>query len=174
MSKAVLSVSNRGIRRTSLWAAGFVAAMLLAPQPGMSAPGGVFAPFLGSWKGSGQVTVNDGHKERISCRATYSASDNGASLTQSLTCAGDAYRFQVQSYVEATGQNLLGHWEEENRKVAGQLTGQVSGGQFVGNISGPTFTAQMSLNATERQQIVSIKPHGASYSSVDIVLDRQR
>ena len=36
--------------------------MLLVPQLGMSATGGVFAPFLGSWKGSGEVTVNDGHR----------------------------------------------------------------------------------------------------------------
>ena len=107
MSKAILSVSNRRNRKSSLWVAGFAGAMLLGPQLGMSATGGVFAPFLGSWKGSGEVTVNDGHKERISCRATYSASDNGGSLTQSLTCAGDAYRFQVQSYVEATGQSHL-------------------------------------------------------------------
>jgi len=185
MSISTFFGSNR--RNRSRWrlATGIAGAMLLGPQLAIamggggprlssSAPGGVFAPFLGSWKGSGQVTVNDGHKERISCRATYSASDNGGSLTQSLVCAGESYRFQVQTYVEATGQDLHGHWQEDSLQVQGDLTGRVTGGQFEGTIKGTTFTAQMSLNATEQQQILSIKPHGAGYSSVDIVLARQR
>jgi hypothetical protein len=155
-------------------AAALAGAALLSPQAGMSASGGVFAPFVGSWKGGGQVTVNDGHKERISCRATYSAAENGGSLTQSLVCAGDSYRFQVESYIEADGQNLNGHWEERTRAVEGQLTGRVTGGLFQGNIQGAAFSAQMTLNSTDKQQVVSIKPQGASFSSVDMVLARQR
>ena len=174
MSVSILSGSSRGCRLASLLAAGVVGVALLSPQAGVSAPAGVFGPFLGTWKGNGEVTSNDGHKERITCRATYSASDGGASLTQSLVCAGDSYRFQVESYVEASGQNLKGHWEETTRNVEGQLTGQLSGGHFEGTIQGAAFSAQMSLNATEKQQLVSIKPQGASFTSVDIVLSHQR
>lgn len=174
MSNAKSTRSGRERGRKWILAAGLLGGALFWPGAGIGEPAGPFAPFLGSWKGSGQVTVNDGHKERIACRATYTASESGQALTQSLVCAGDSYRFQVQSYVEATGRNLLGHWEEESRNVAGQFSGQLTGGLFVGNIVGPTFTAQMSLNATDRQQVVDIKPQGASFSSVDIVLSRQR
>jgi hypothetical protein len=173
MSKSIFSGSRRRDRRGWLLAAGVVCAMLLTPQAGMAATGGVFAPFLGNWKGAGEVTFNDGHKERINCRATYTASDSGGSLTQSLTCAGDSYRFQVSCYVEATGQNLLGHWEEATRQVGGQLTGQVVGGRFDGTVAGPTFSLLMSLTSTDRQQVVSIKPRGTSFTSADITMARQ-
>jgi hypothetical protein len=169
MSNSIFSGSGRRNRRGWLSAAGVACAMLLIPQAGMTATGGVFAPFLGSWKGPGEVTFNDGHKERINCRATYTVSDNGGSLV----CAGDSYRFQVSCYVEATGQNLLGHWEEATRQVGGQLTGQVVGGRFEGTVSGPTFSLQMSLNSTDRQQVVNIKPRGTSFSSADITMAHQ-
>jgi hypothetical protein len=174
MSKSIFSGSRRRDRRGWLLAAGAACAMLLTPQAGMAATGGVFAPFLGNWRGSGEVTFNDGHKERINCRTNYTASEGGGSLTNSLTCAGDSYRFQVSMYVEATGQNLLGHWEEATRQVGGQLTGQVDGGHFEGKVSGPTFSLQLSLNSTDRQQTMSIRPQGTSFTSVTMVLDRQR
>ena len=174
MPRSIFSGSCRRDRRGSLFAAGVACAMLLMPQTGMTATGGVFAPFLGDWKGTGEVTFNDGHKERINCRTNYTASDSGGSLTNTLTCAGDSWRFQVSMYVEATGQNLLGHWEEETRNVGGQLTGHVVGGHFEGAVSGPTFSLQLSLNATDRQQVLNIKPQGTSFSSVNLVLAHQR
>jgi len=173
MSKSFFSRSGRRNRRGSLLAAGVASVILLMPQAGMAATGGVFAPFLGNWKGAGEVTFNDGHKERINCRATYTAAESGGSLTQSLTCAGDSYRFQVSCYVEATGQSLLGHWEEATRQVGGQLTGHVVGGRFEGTVAGPTFSLQMSLNSTDRQQVVSIKPQGTSFTSADITMAHQ-
>src|SRR5271163_2055867 len=173
MLKPILSASNRGNRRGSLLAAGIAGVMLLAPQLGMSATGGVFAPFLGSWKGSGQATIKDGRRERISCRATYTGSDSGQSLTISLVCASDSYRFNVESYVEAQGQNIHGHWEEITRKVQGDLTGRVDGGQFKGTVTGGAFSVLMSIRATPNAQEVSMVPQGADVTDLEVVLKRQ-
>ena len=40
-----------------------------AVEPAFAA--GPFRPFLGSWRGTGEITSQDGRKEPISCRATY-------------------------------------------------------------------------------------------------------
>jgi hypothetical protein len=139
----------------------------------MSEAGGPFAAFIGSWRGSGEATIKDGHKERINCRATYLGSDSGDSLTISLVCASDSYRFNVESYVEAQGQNIHGHWEEITRKVQGDLTGRVEGGQFKGTVTGGTFSVLMSIRATERAQVVSMVPQGADVTDLEVVLKRQ-
>ena len=165
--------SRRGSLSRSLTALGVASAMLLWPGIGMSDTGGPFAAFIGSWRGSGQATIKDGHHERISCRATYSGTDSGQALTISLTCASDSYRFNVESYVEAKGQNIHGHWEEMTRKVQGDLTGRVDGGQFTGTVTGGLFSVDMSIRATDRAQAVSMVPHGADVTDLEVTLNRQ-
>jgi hypothetical protein len=115
----------------------------------------------------------DGHSERINCRATYSESNDGQALSQSLVCASDSYRFDVHSYVVADGRDVQGHWEETTRNVTGQLSGRVEDGRFDGSIVGPAFTAQMSLKTTGRRQAVSITPQGGDIAKVDIMLSRE-
>jgi hypothetical protein len=174
MSDSLSSPSCRGSRARSLMAAGVAGAMLLWPGIGVSeTAGSPFAAFVGSWRGSGEATIKDGHRERITCRATYTGSDSGQSLTISLVCASDSYRFNVESYVEAQGQNVHGHWEEITRKVQGDLTGRVDGGQFKGTVNGGAFSVLMSIRATPNAQEVSMVPRGADVTDLEVVLKRQ-
>jgi hypothetical protein len=137
-----------------------VASGALWAPAGMAHTGSPFAAFFGSWRGSGHVVSSDRHSKRINCRATYSESNGGETLSQSLVCASDSYRFDVRSYVVADGRDVQGRWEETTRNVTGQLSGQVQNGRFDGSIAGPAFAAQMSLRTTERRQTVSITPQG--------------
>jgi hypothetical protein len=141
-----------------------VASGALWAQVGMAHTSSPFAAFFGSWRGSGRVVGSDGHSERINCRATYSESNGGEALSQTLVCASDSYRFDVRSYVVADGRDVQGHWEETTRNVTGQLSGQVEDGRFDGSIAGPAFTAQMSLKT----------PQAGDIAEVDIVLSRER
>jgi len=174
MSNSTLPGQARHSRGRSILALGAAGALLLWPQIGMSEPGGPFDAFVGSWKGTGQVTSSDGRHERINCRATYETSDSGVALTQSLVCASDSYKFDVQSYIEATGRDVRGHWEETTRSAQGNLTGQISNGDFEGNVAGPAFTAQISLKTIDRKQSVNIRPQGTDITGVEVSLSRQR
>jgi hypothetical protein len=53
--------------------------------------------MAGSWAGGGTVTLDDGSKERIRCRASYAVA--GPSMDMTLTCASDAYKFNLQASV---------------------------------------------------------------------------
>lgn len=136
------------------------------------AAAGPFQPFLGEWRGSGSVVGSNGATERINCRATYSGSDAGQSLTQKLVCASDSYKFQIEAYVEASGTSVQGNWQEITRQVNGHLTGKVSDGDFSGNVAGPTFSAQLSIRNEGKRQIVEIVPQGADVKSVSISMTR--
>jgi hypothetical protein len=165
------------LRRGASRLGGGLAAILIAgavlwPQVGSAHSGSPFAEFSGSWKGAGQVVGVNGNAEKIRCRADYSTSASGESLTQSLVCASDSYRIDVKSFVIAGADGVEGHWEEATRKVTGHLTGKVADGQFDGSISGTGFTAEMSLKTAGRKQTLSIKPQGGDIAKVEIVLAR--
>jgi hypothetical protein len=94
-----------------LLAAGVVALLLCPPLAAAQPAAGPFTKFDGSWRGSGQVIGSDGKHEKISCRAHYSIPPSGNALSQSLICASDSYRFEVQSDVVATdGHSVQGTW----------------------------------------------------------------
>jgi hypothetical protein len=151
----------------------FAASSALWPQVGAAHAMNPFAEFIGNWRGFGHVIVSDGRSERISCRATYAESDGGKSLSQSLVCASDSYRFDVHSYVVADDRGVQGYWQEASRNVTGRLTGHLEDGQFEGSIVGASFTAQLSLKAAGRKQAVTIAPQGSDIVKVDIILSRE-
>ena len=132
------------------------------------AQSGPFAGMAGAWSGGGTVTLEDGSAERIRCRATYAIGDNGAGLSQSLTCASDSYKFDLRSTVVASGGALSGTWSETSRGVAGSLAGRGGGGNFQVVASAPGFNANISLTTRGNRQSVVIKSEsqfrGASIS----------
>jgi hypothetical protein len=167
------SLQHEHARRSARLALIFAASGALWPQVSAAHVINPFAEFIGSWRGFGHVIVSDGRSERISCRATYAESDGGKSLSQSLVCASDSYRFDVHSYVVADDRGVQGYWQEASRNVTGRLTGHLEDGQFEGSIVGASFTAQLSLKAAGRKQAVTIAPQGSDIVKVDIILSRE-
>jgi hypothetical protein len=157
----------------SLLLAALAGASLFSAQAAMAqATAGPFAQFDGSWRGTGRVSGADGKSERITCRAHYSIPPSGQALSQSLVCASDSYRFQVQSDVVVNGRDVEGEWQEATRNARGKLMGQASDGQFSGTVTGPGFTAEVSIKMNGGKQAVVIAPHGSDVARVDIVLAR--
>jgi hypothetical protein len=118
------------------------------------------------------VVGADGNQEHITCRARYAVDQNGGALSQTLLCASDSYRVDISSYIVAEGHSVRGHWQETTRQVQGDLTGQIVDGDFEGGVAGPGFTAEISLKATGRKQVINIKPQGGDVANVNIVLSR--
>ena len=170
MSIFSVSRSIRSSRRAWLLAAGVGIAALAWAQIGLAQSGGPFGAFAGGWRGSGLVVGADGNHERITCRARYLISESGRALSESLVCASDSYRVDVDSYVIADGHSVEGHWQETTRQGQGNLTGQIVDGDLEGGVVGPGFTAEISLRATGRRQIMSIKPQGGDVNHVTVVL----
>ena len=81
-----------------------------------------FAGLAGTWSGGGTVTLEDGSSERIRCRATYRVA--GPNMEMVLTCASDAYKFNLQAAVVAQGGDVSGTWSETSRNVGGTIQGR--------------------------------------------------
>jgi hypothetical protein len=139
------------IRRLPIAAAVLFAASLFGTVG--HAQSGPFAGLAGNWAGGGTVTLDDGSKERIRCRASYAVS--GPSMNLSLTCASDSYKFDLRASVVDEGGVVSGNWTESSRNVGGRLQGRGGGGSFEVVASAAGFNADISLRtAGNRQSIV--------------------
>jgi len=134
-------------------AAVFVMAALSA-SPG-HAQSGPFAGLAGNWAGSGTITLDDGSKERIRCRASYAVA--GPHMTMTLTCASDAYKFQLAANVVDQAGVVTGTWSEASRAISGTLQGRGGGGTFevVANTAG--FNANISLRTAGNKQSITMR-----------------
>lgn len=124
-----------------------------------SAQSGPFSGMAGAWSGSGTISLADGSRERIRCRANYTVSGaNG--LRQSLRCASDSYKFELTSDVVSEGERISGSWSETSRGVSGGLQGRVAGPHMSVSADAPGFSATIVLATRGNRQSVSISSGG--------------
>lgn len=140
--------------RRLLPAAAIVLAASFAASPG-HAQSGPFAGLAGSWSGGGTVTLDDGSKERIRCRATYAP--RGAEMNMTLTCASDAYKFALSANVVDQGGAISGSWSESSRNVSGSLQGRGGGGNFEVVAAAAGFNANISLRTAGNKQSIGMR-----------------
>ncbi|UFX48821.1 hypothetical protein HAP47_0020020 [Bradyrhizobium sp. 41S5] len=133
-------------------AAFFVTALASTASHAQSSP---FAGMAGTWSGAGTVTLDDGSSERIRCRATYHV--GGPRMTMGLTCASDAYKFNLAADVQAEGNAVTGSWSESSRNVNGDLRGRGGGGNFQVVASAPGFNADIAMRTAGNKQSVTIR-----------------
>jgi hypothetical protein len=102
--------------------------------------------------------MTDGATERIRCKAAYAVNATGKAVQQTLRCASDSYRFEINSNVISEGGSLSGSWAEATRGASGNISGRASGAEIVVNVAGPGFTAHLDLRTQGDRQSVTIRP----------------
>jgi hypothetical protein len=141
------------IRRLSIAAAVLFATSLFGPAS--RAQSGPFAGMAGNWAGGGTVTLDDGSKERIRCRASYAVA--GPNMDMTLTCASDFYKFNLQASVVDQGGAVSGNWTESSRNIGGSLEGRGGGGNFAVVASTANFNANISLRTVGNKQSIAMR-----------------
>ena len=146
----------------------------LAASVAIASPAAAQTPFsglAGSWSGGGQIKLNDGTAERLSCRASYNPKENGASMGMSIRCASQSYKIELRSSLQYAGGQVTGTWEERSHNVGGPVSGRASNGSV--NVSfGGDIAGSMSVSFTASTQRVSISTGGAGFASVSLNLSR--
>jgi hypothetical protein len=145
---------------------------------GMFAHGGVlaaenpFAHLAGSWAGQGKITVKSGGSERIRCRGSYRAGQGGTTLTISLRCASDSYKFELASDVTYDNGNISGSWNESSRQVYGQLSGRATANNISAQASAVGVSAGISIATRGNSQTVVIRSPGSEISEISVTMAR--
>ena len=141
-------------RRLTFAAVAFFMTSLASPAS-YAQSGGPYAGMAGKWAGGGTVTLDDGSSERIRCRAVYDVA--GPKMDMSLTCASDAYRFNLTASVVDRGGAIVGEWSETSRGITGSLSGRGGGGNFQVTAVTAGFNANIALKTAGNKQAVSIR-----------------
>jgi hypothetical protein len=140
-------------RRLTFAAVAFFMASLASSAS--HAQANAFAGMSGTWSGSGTVALDDGSSERIRCRSVYKVA--GAAMEMNLTCASDAYKFNLQAAVEAQNGEVTGNWTESSRNVGGSIQGRGGHGSFQVIAQAAGFNASIALKTTGNKQSISMK-----------------
>lgn len=148
-----------------------VAGILLFSISASHAQSGPFTSFSGAWSGTGSVSMSDGSTERIRCKANYKVNGNGQGLKQTLRCASDSYRFDLDSDVVAQGGTVTGNWSEQSRNINGNLQGRASEGRIDVFVEAAGFAANLTVTMHGNKQSVSINSKG-EIRGVNITLVR--
>jgi hypothetical protein len=167
-SKVNTAFDRLANNRRLLVAAAFLLTACLAPSSSY-AQSGPYAGMAGNWAGGGTITLDDGSKERIRCRASYSVA--GINMTMALTCASDSYRFVLQANVVDQGGAVSGNWSESTRNVNGTLQGRGGGGNFDVVASSGGFNANISLRTGGNRQSIGMRAD-SQFRGASIALSR--
>ncbi|MGV7217584.1 hypothetical protein [Bradyrhizobium sp. UFLA05-112] len=133
------------------------------------AQSGPFAALAGSWSGGGTVMLDDGSTERIRCRAKYAPA--GPAMEMSLTCASDAYKFNLSASVRAEGNAITGSWSEASRNISGVIKGRGGGANFEVVAETAGFNASIALHTSGTKQTVTMRAD-SQFRGANIALSR--
>jgi hypothetical protein len=131
-----------------------------------------FAELTGAWTGAGQIRLEGGKTERVTCKAYYTPKDEGAAIGIALRCASTSYSIDLRSNLESVNGRVTGSWEERTFNAAGNVTGRASNGNVSVAISGGGLSGSMSVSFGGTSQQVSITTSGTALKGVSISLQR--
>lgn len=164
-----MRINSFGSNRHGTVAAAFAGVLaLVGPSTTAMAQ---FSTLSGNWSGTGQVKLDDGRTERVSCRAYYAPRDGGSGLGLALRCASPSYRIELRSSLRAQGNKVSGTWEERSFNAGGAISGSSSGGTLSLSFSG-TLNGSMVVNTSGASQRVSITTSSGGLSRVSLNLSK--
>ena len=141
----------------------------LVPWPSGLAVASPFDTLLGSWRGAGQIKLNDGRTERVKCNAYYTG--GGSQLGMAIRCQSESSNVEIRGKLSQTGGRISGTWEERTFNAAGTAAGQATGDRISLQISGGV-SGTMNVSYSRSRQSVSISTQNIALRSVTIDLTR--
>lgn len=161
-------------------ALGFAALLVLSlPQAAEAqaqrrvAQSGAFEPLIGSWSGEGTISLGNGSRERVRCVATYAQGNDQDNLVSQLRCAGDSFKFEINTDIVNRGGQISGTWLEATRSVTGTLSGTVNAGTIQGKFESAAFSASLSVAVQGKRQTATLSSPGSELSGASIALSRR-
>ncbi len=141
----------------------------LAPSGSGWAAANPFDALLGSWRGSGQIVLNDGSTERLKCNAYYTG--GGSRLGMAIRCQSETSNVEIRSKLSQTRGRITGTWEERTYNAEGTASGKATGDKISLQITGGV-TGTMQVSFSKSRQSVAIATQGIALRSVKIDLTR--
>ena len=154
-------------------AAALVALMgsMMGPSAALADASPLFKQLAGSWQGSGELVLEDGTRDRLSCVGYYVLKSEGDGLSIVSRCSSANGKFELRSLVAETASGISGKWEERTYHATGDVSGKATGTTmnlaFTGTIEGT-----IAISLTGKTHSVNVTAAGAGIKGVSISLTR--
>lgn len=130
-----------------------------------------FKDMGGSWRGAGSLTLTNGKKERLRCRAYYTPRANGSRMGMALRCASPSIRLELRSQLTFRNGLVSGSWNETTYNTEGSIRGRATRNRLNLRISG-SVSGALRVSITGNRQNVSFNTTGGQLRGVNISLSR--
>lgn len=139
-------------------------------SPIRAAEGPLFANYLGTWTGAGQIALTGGNVESLRCKGYYTGKDGGRGMGLAVRCASPSNTLELRATLSSAtdGSTISGEWEERTFNATGRISGQFRAGKIDLAIAGGGFTGVMRVAMEEQAQKVSIEAQGIAMKSINI------
>jgi hypothetical protein len=144
---------------------------VMAPSAAPADASSLFKQLAGSWRGVGDLVLEDGTRERLSCVGYYVLKSEGDGLSIVSRCSSANGKFELRSLVAETASGISGTWEERTFHATGQVSGKATGTTMNLSFSG-TIEGTISISLTGKTHSVSVTAAGAGIKGVSISLTR--
>ena len=104
------------------------------------------APSIaGTWSGGGTVTLSSGNIEKVRCRASFSPSGNGASM--SALCANATTKVtQTAELTRVSPTRYVGEFHNPEFNISGSIRVSLSGNSLTALMAGAGGSASFTMN----------------------------
>lgn len=154
------------------------AAALVVMMGSMTGPSAAFADasplfkkLAGSWQGSGELVLDDGTREKLSCKGYYVLKSEGAGLSIASLCNSPTRKFELRSLVSDSAGAISGQWEERTFHATGEVSGKGNGTNINLSFTG-TIDGTIAIALTGQSHSVSVSAAGAGIKGLSISLTR--
>lgn len=119
------------------------------------------------------MSLNDGSREILRCRASYGVRSSGDALSVDMNCKSDSYRVHIVANVVAQGTTLSGSWQETTRHVEGTVTGRIPmPGEMQASFEAMGGGLQLGARTNGSLQAITINSQGSAIQSISLLLKR--
>ena len=134
---------------------------------------GPFSSFEGNWTGAGVISVDNGSKERLRCKAHYDVGGGGMHDVAEPHVRKRQLQVQRRLEREGRGQLYLGQLVRDlARHQRARISGSITPTQISAQVNGLGFTARIGIAAREGRQSVTISPTGTDISNVSVTMSK--
>jgi hypothetical protein len=156
----------------------FAAAALAVLMGSMAVPSAavtdaspLFKQLAGSWHGEGDLVLDDGTRDHLTCHGYYVLKSEGKGLSIASLCSSPTQKFELRSLVSESAGGISGQWEERTFHATGQVSGSATGTSINLSFSG-TIEGTIAISLNGKSHSVNVTAAGAGIKGVSISLTR--
>jgi|EndMetStandDraft_9_1072997.scaffolds.fasta_scaffold32331_2 hypothetical protein len=144
---------------------------VMAPSAAPADASALFKQLVGSWRGEGDLELEDGTHEKLSCNGYYVLKSEGHGLSIASICNSPKQKFEFRSLVSESGGSISGEWEERTYHATGQVSGTATGTNISLSFTG-TIEGKVSIAFAGKTHSINVSAAGSGIKGVSISLAR--